>query len=363
MRNLIRLDLQEFKAYSSARDEATNGLIWLNANESPFSNELDNQLLLNRYPEKQPKLLQRELATLYGVKQNQLVISRGSDEVIDLLVRLFCESGKDAIMICPPTFGMYAVCAKLQGANVIEVPLLKSTNYQFNISSILGNWQANIKILFLCSPNNPTGNTLPIADVLKLCEAFKDQSIVVVDEAYIEFSEQESFAKYIDTYPNLVVLRTLSKAYALAGARCGILLAQNELVSWLLKIMPPYPLPSYITSLILKTLSFKDKIQQQIEIIKSERKRMFDALSSLSCVKKVWQSEANFLLVETFDAAEIMKHCADQGVILRNFDGKAELDQCVRISIGLPEENDKLISVLLRHSRKRADCLCIFGSG
>lgn len=360
--DLIRPDLREFAAYSSARDEAKQGKIWLNANESPYSyeiggeigGEIESQIQINRYPEKQPKKLLEELAKLYKVENSQIVVSRGSDEVIDLLIRLFCSSGKDSIMIFPPTFGMYAVCAKLQAAQVIAVPLLKNKAYQLDLTSIVQQVNPNVKILFLCSPNNPTGNLLNKTDILSLCEKLKYQSIIVVDEAYLEFADAESLSSYIEQYPNLVILRTLSKAYGLAGARCGVLLAQADLVQWILKIMPPYPLPAFTSQLILQTIMAKQKVQQQINIIKSERTRLFESLTKLACVKTVWHSDANFLLVETVDAEKVMHICANDGIILRNMHDKPGLENCVRISIGLPAENDQVVALLNKLVNKLA---------
>lgn len=354
MNNLIRPDLREFNAYSSARDEAKQGKIWLNANESPYNFELQEHVLLNRYPEKQPLQLIKLFSELYHVKENQIVLSRGSDEVIDLLIRLFCSAGKDAILTCPPTFGMYAVCAKLQNANVIEVPLSQSSGYQLDLNSIISSWTPAVKIIFLCSPNNPTGNLLQQDDILHLCKTFANKSIVVVDEAYIEYADTTSLSAYINEYKNLVILRTLSKAYGLAGLRCGFLLAAEELVRWILKIIAPYPLPSIIIKMISDTLSSArlKQVEQQIQCVRSERTRLEEALKKMSFVKKIWPSKANFVLVEMQDAETIMHQCSENGIILRSMCNKPGLENCLRISIGLPEENTQLINLLstLRHS-------------
>lgn len=346
--NLIRPDLREFDAYSSARDEANQGKIWLNANESPYPFEVQDGLIVNRYPEKQPRKLIEQLATIYNVGRDQMVLSRGSDEVIDLLTRLFCTAGKDAIITCPPTFGMYSISGKLQAARVIEIPLLQKDNYQLDVESILSYRDTEVKIIFLCSPNNPTGNIFKREDILNLCKQYTNKSIVVVDEAYIEFSEASSLANDINQYENLVILRTFSKAYGLAGARCGLLLAQKEIIRWIKKIIAPYPLSSLSIQLIYQTVTtdrFR-QIQQQIFCIKSERKRLFNELKLIPCIKKVWPSEANFILVDVSDVKKVMLETAKQGIILRDMSNKMFLEQAVRMTIGLPDENNKLIDSL-----------------
>lgn len=346
--NLIRPDLLTFMPYSSARDEAIHGRICLNANESPYPFICDDDILINRYPEKQPKKLIKQLLSIYQIAENNIVLSRGSDEVIDLLTRLFCRAGEDAIMVCPPTFGMYEVCAHLQGAKVVEVSLIKENNFQLNLPAILSCWLPSVKIIFLCSPNNPTGNLLNSEDIFYLCNYFDNRSIIVVDEAYIEFSDTQSLAQYINKYENLVILRTFSKAYGLAGARCGLLLAQDNLVQWVKKIMAPYPLSALTAQTVLKNISSSrlKQIQQQIFTIKSERTRLFNELQKISFVKNIWPSEGNFLLVKVNDAQKIVTECAKIGIILRSMHNKFGLENCLRISIGLQEENDQLLNAL-----------------
>lgn len=342
LENIIRTDLLKFNAYSSARDEAKKGRIWLNANESPFNTQF------NRYPEKQSPDLINKISELFEINPNQLIISRGSDEVIDLLVRLCCTAGEDSILICPPTYGMYSVSARLQNAEIIQVPLLKNHHYQLDMENILNKKNKNIKIIFLCSPNNPTGNLLKKEDVFLLCEAYKDKSLVVVDEAYIDYADSQSLAEYISKYSNLVILRTFSKAYGLAGVRMGFLLANQEIIHWLLKIIAPYPLSAVVTEYVLNNLSSARlvEIQQQIAVTKSERERLFNQIEKMPWVKKIWPSEANYLLIETHDAKKIMNVCASKGIIIREMFDKVGLENAIRISIGLPEENDELIAIL-----------------
>jgi histidinol-phosphate aminotransferase len=347
--HLIRADLLNFSPYSSARDEAKKGNIWLNANESPWDTEQKIQIeKLNRYPEKQTENLNVQLSDIYGVHPEQLLLLRGSDEAIDLLIRLFCRAEHDAILICPPTFGMYEVCAHLQGISTVKIPLIKNQGFKLDAANILQNVHEKIKIIFICSPNNPTGNLLKNEDIINLCEKLYKNCIIVVDEAYIEFSDHSSFSEYIKIYGNLALLRTLSKAYGLAAARCGALLASKELIEWVKKIMPPYPLSSLSMAVVSNTLSSdnQSKLKQQIQVNKQERTRLFNNLQKLKVVKQVWPSEANFLLLETANAPVIMKACNQKGIILRDVSNKLGLENCIRVSVGLPNENDQLLEIL-----------------
>jgi len=341
--NLIRPDLQNYKPYKSARDTTANGKIYLNANESPF----DNPRGINRYPAKQDQKLLERLSELYNVKTNNIVLSRGSDEAIDLLIRLFCENGRDSIIICPPTYGMYSVYAALQGANIIEIPLQEDKGFQLNMPRIELFTAQNIKLIFLCSPNNPTGNILKKEDIFSLCQKF-NKSIIVLDEAYIDFANSKSLSNYIEQYPNLVILRTTSKALGLAGARVGVLIAQYSIVQWVLKIIAPYPLSSIVTEFCYDMLSAEkySNIKKQIAIIKSERKRLFNELKQLVAIEKVYQSDANFILIRLNNAEKLMAACQKNGIILRDVFDKLELKNCVRISIGDVHENTQLIKTL-----------------
>ncbi|MDX2163940.1 MAG: histidinol-phosphate transaminase [Gammaproteobacteria bacterium] len=348
MDNIVREDLKTFKSYSSARDEAKNGRIWLNANESPYDIELSDQTKINRYPDKQNSALVSKVAELFQIKSEQLLISRGSDEAIDLLVRLCCTAGKDNILICPPTYGMYSVSAKLQNAGIIQIPLKKNKGFQLDVEGILANQNNNIKIIFICSPNNPTGNSINKSDILKACEAYAGKSLVVVDEAYVDYADENSMAEYIDQYKNLVILRTFSKAYGLAGARIGFLIANPEIIQWMLKVIAPYPLSAIVTEYCLDALSAArlQLINAQRDITKTERLKLFNALKDLTWVKKIWPSDANYLLIETKNAQVIMRKCAEHGVVIREMFDKPGLENAIRISIGTPEQNQELINVL-----------------
>jgi len=347
---LIREDLRKFNPYSSARDEAKQGKIWLNANESPFVRQTKEGVSINRYPEKQPSYLLKKISKYFGVDQDQIMISRGSDEGIDLLTRLFCRAEKDKIMICPPTFGMYSVCAQLQGADIISVPLKKEDNFNLDLDVMMASWTPEVKIIFLCSPNNPTGNVIKENDVLFLCETLSKKAIIVVDEAYIEFSSTESLSQYINKFSNLVILRTFSKAYGLAGSRSGLLFAQAELIRWLKSIMAPYPLPIQTVKMLEDVLNDNAiaDIKKQITVIKNEREKLIKELGKIKIIEKIWPTETNYVLTKTRDSKRIMDICNENGIVLRNMNDKPGLNNCIRISIGLPEENNMLIDLLKR---------------
>jgi histidinol-phosphate aminotransferase len=335
---LARPEIVAMRAYQSARSECSYGEIFLDANENALGD-----VKYKRYPEQQPSSLLLLLAALYGVNQDQLLMTRGSDEGIDLLTRVFCRDGKDSIMICPPTYGMYEVAAAIQGANVIEVPLLRLNGFSLDTDAILKRSE-NTKIIFLCSPNNPTGNLLNVTDILLLCKRLLNQSIIVVDEAYIEFSQTESITRYLNAYPNLVVLRTLSKAYGLAGLRCGVTIACKELISLMKKIISPYPVSSPVAEIACEKIQ-SDVIDKSIAIIRNERERLSNFLQSLTFIKKVWPSETNFILVETDDAEWLMRKCFAVGIVLRNRSQKG-IENSVRLTIGTPDENNQLMRVL-----------------
>ncbi len=336
---LIRPDLQHFSAYSSARLEASQGQVWLNANELPW-----DQQGLNRYPEQQPLFFMQQLADYYQLPVNQVLATRGSDEGIDLLMRLFCQAGQDAILICPPTFGMYAVSAALQGAGVLEVPL-RAKDFSLDVTEIVSQYHSAIKLVFLCSPNNPTGNFISLDSILSLAKELLGRALVVVDEAYIEFSGQPSVAQSISQYDNIVVLRTFSKAFGLAAARVGAVLAHAEVITALQKILPPYPLPQCSIQAVQQVLyTSREKMAKQVSLLVKERDYLAKAINSLPCVAKVWPSSANFILVKF--TVPVMQHCYQQGVVLRDMQSKTGIAHAVRVTVGTPEQNRQLIEVL-----------------
>jgi histidinol-phosphate aminotransferase len=342
---LARPEIVALKAYSHASwDPAFDRL---HANELPWRAETDRSLAgLNRYPEPHPHLLAQQLAKLYGVRDEQLLPGRGSDESIDLLVRGFCRAGVDNVVLCPPTFGMYAVAARIQGAAVREVPLLKERGFALDTAGVLAACDANTRIVFLCSPNNPTGNAMDPAAMLQLVEALSGKALVVVDEAYLEFSGGTSLTTVLAGLPNLVVLRTLSKAYGLAGARVGSLIADPEIVALLSKVIPPYSIPQLTIEAVLATLGDVQLAIQRERVaqVRAERERLRAALATCKPVMKIWPSVANFLLVDFAAPEEVLAASRAAKLLIR--DMRNVSPQSLRISVGTPEQNDRLIRSL-----------------
>ncbi len=342
---LARPEILVLKAYSHASwDPAFERL---HANELPWRAETDRTSAgLNRYPEPHPHELAARLAELYGVRADQLLPGRGSDESIDLVVRGFCRAGVDNVIICPPTFGMYSVAARIQGAEVREVPLRPERDFALDTAAVLAACDANTRIVFLCTPNNPTGNALDPAAIEKLLVALSGKSLVVVDEAYIEFSGDRSLVNSLDRFPNLVVLRTLSKAYGLAGARVGSLIADAAIVALLGKVIPPYSIPQLTIEAVFATLAAPQLAIQRERVaqVRDERERLRAALATARGVRKVWPSVANFLLVD-FDAAEAALEAARRAKLLIR-DMRSVSPHSLRISVGTPEQNDRLIRSL-----------------
>ncbi len=341
---LARPDIVALKAYSHASwDPAFDRL---HANELPWRAETDRSAAgLNRYPEPHPHALAQRLAALYGVSDAQLLPGRGSDESIDLLVRGFCRAGVDNVVLCPPTFGMYAVAARIQGAAVREAPLRKS-DFSLDTDGVLAACDASTKIVFLCSPNNPTGNAMDRAAIERLVVALSGKALVVVDEAYIEFSGGASLTPSLTGSPNLVVLRTLSKAYGLAGARVGSLIADPAIVALLAKVIPPYSIPQLTIEAVLATLADAQLAIQHERVaqIRVERERLRAALATSPRVTKIWPSVANFLLVDFADAEDVLASARAAKLLIR--DMRTVSPQSLRISVGTPEQNDRLIRSL-----------------
>ena len=342
---LARPDIIALKAYSHASwDPAFERL---HANELPWRAETDRSLAgLNRYPEPHPQVLAQRLATLYGVTERQLLPGRGSDESIDLLVRGFCRAGVDNVVICPPTFGMYAVAARIQGAAVREVPLVRDSGFALDTTGVLAACDANTKIVFLCSPNNPTGNAMAPEAIEELLVALSERALVVVDEAYIEFSGDRSLTTELTRFPNLVVLRTLSKAYGLAGARVGSLIAAPEIVALLGKVIPPYSIPQLTIEAVLATLGEGQLAIQRERVaqVRAERERLSAALPSCKPVQKIWPSVANFLLVDFAAPDAVLDAARAAKLLIRDMRGVSP--QSLRITVGTIEQNDRLIRSL-----------------
>jgi len=344
--DLARAEIRALQPYSSARMEASGGELLLNANESAWAPTGDNGTGCNRYPEPQPTALVDALARLYGVRREQLLMGRGSDEAIDLLVRAFCRAGRDAILVQPPTFGMYAVCARIQDAAVVEVPLRR--DFTLDVDAVLAALTPAVKLVFVCTPNNPAGSVVPRADIERLVRALDGRALLVVDEAYVEFADEGSVTDLLDRYDNLAVLRTLSKAWALAGARIGCLLAHPEVIALLRRIMPPYPLPLPSVDAALLALSGWGQANAlaHIGVVRAERARMRASLTGLPGVRGVLPSQANFLTVRFDDAGAAYSRLFDAGIVVRDVRRYPGLDDALRITIGAPAENERVLAAL-----------------
>ncbi|RDS85954.1 histidinol-phosphate transaminase [Dyella psychrodurans] len=344
--DLARPEIRSLQPYSSARMEADGGQIMLNANESAWEPVGDGGLGCNRYPDPQPAALLQALAQLYGVSREQLFVGRGSDEAIDLLVRAFCRAGQDAILIQPPTFGMYAVSARIQNATVIETPL--KPDFSVDVQALLDSVMPAVKLVFLCTPNNPSGKSIPREDIQHLARQLTGKALLVVDEAYVEFSDQRSVADLINRYDNLAVLRTLSKAWALAGARVGSLLAHADVIALIRRIMPPYPLPLPCVAAALVELSPSGQAvaRENIAIVREQRAIMRSALSRVPGVREVLPSDANFLAVRFDDAGTVYQRLLQAGIVVRDIRRYPQLGDALRITMGTPEENARVLTVL-----------------
>ncbi|RXK54454.1 histidinol-phosphate transaminase [Oleiharenicola lentus] len=344
---LVRPDILALAPYSSARKEAKGGRVWLDANENPETPSA-HKPLLNRYPEPQPADLVATLAALYGVSPAQCLVTRGSDEGIDLLLRTFCRAGQDAILFTPPTYGMYVVAAGIQGARCLTVPLIREQNFALDTAAVLKAVTPEVKLVFLCSPNNPTGGLLDRAEVLSVVKTLATRAVVVVDEAYVDFSGQPSLAAEIGANPNLVILRTLSKAFGLAGARVGTTIADPAVIAVLQKVLAPYPVPTPVLQAALAALSPNGLAasRESVAAIVAERARLAAALAKLPAVKRVWPSDANYLLVEVADSAKTMAAGRAAGVIWR--DRSKDVPNTVRITVGTAAENQATLEVMSR---------------
>lgn len=322
------------------------GLERLDANELPWDPDgRDPDRGLNRYPEPQPPALVARLAALYGIDPSSVLLGRGSSEAIDLLCRVFCRPGRDAVVICAPTFALYAQAARVQGARVEAVPLAAERGFALDADAVLDRATRATKLVFLCSPNNPTGNLLDGAAIARVAAALAETALVVVDEAYIEFSSRPSLAARLAAWPNVAVLRTLSKAYGLAGARCGALLADPAVIALARKILPPYAVPRPTVSAALAGLSPAALARRRSEIVTlvRERARLERALAALPGVTRVWPSEANFVLAEFADPDRALARARAAGLLVRDARTAPLLPRALRVSVGTPAQNTRLL--------------------
>lgn len=347
--DLARPELRVLKPYSSARMEAGHAAVMLNANESPYAPFAGDALELNRYPDPQPAALLQRLAGAYGVGAEQIFVGRGSDEAIDLLVRAFCRAGRDAVLVSPPTFGMYAVAAGIQDAAVVVVPLQAERDFALDVDALLGAARVNpVKLVFVCTPNNPTGGSVPIEKTAGLASALAGRSLVVVDEAYAEFADTPSATALLAGHPNLVVLRTLSKAYGLAGARLGVLIASAEIIGLVRRIMAPYPLPTPCLAAALAAFTPEASAAraEHLAATRAERERLSAALRAHPAVRHVWPSDANFIAFRVDDAKAVWRQLLDRGVIVRDVSHYLGLADCLRVSVGTRAENEAFLAAL-----------------
>lgn len=339
IQKLIRPSVKALKPYSSARDEFKDfdkDMVFLDANENPFENGV------NRYPDPQQCKVKAMLSKIKGVSTQHILLGNGSDEVLDLVIRAFCEPNQDNVIILPPTYGMYEVLANVNAIETIKVELTK--DFQPQVERILNVFNQNSKILFLCSPNNPSGNSFNSNEVEALIRKF--QGIVVIDEAYIDFSEQKSWLNRLEDFPNLIITQTLSKAYGMAGIRLGICYASIAIISTLNKIKPPYNVNELTQQRALERLNDLATVKNQVGAILNERALMIEALKAISFISKIYPSDANFVLVKVDDATKRYNQLIEKGIVVRNRTNQPLCENCLRFTVGNSEEDKKLINAL-----------------
>ena len=342
---LARPEIQALTAYEAAAQ--VDDAIRLNANESPLSGSVGKfRRPLNRYPEVRPQRLQAALAKRFGCRADQLLVTRGSSEAIDLLIRAFCIAGVDNVLTSSPSFEMYRHFAIIQNAENIRVPTLAENDFAIDVGALISACTSNTKIIFVCSPNNPTGASLPRAELLRLLDARQSSSVVVVDEAYIEYGTESSAVDLLEQYPNLMILRTLSKALGFAGARCGAVAASADAIRMLNAVQAPYALATPVVECVEDAMQSVQLAlaEQAVAGVIAERERLMAVIRDFPFVKKVWPSEANFFLIRVDDAELVMQHTAEQKVLLRDFG--CSLPGCIRISVGSHQDSKRLLSAL-----------------
>ena len=335
---LTRENVKKMKPYSSARDEFQNftqEMVYLDANENPYSNGF------NRYPDPQQKDLKAEIAAIKDVYAENILLGNGSDEVLDLVFRAFCEPNKDNVITLPPTYGMYGVLANINAVENREV--LLTNDFQPNVDTILSAVDQNTKIIFLCSPNNPTGNSFSDESILKLLKNFN--GLVIIDEAYIDFSKSKSWLSELNDFPNLIIIQTLSKAFAMAGLRVGILYTSKDILNVLNKIKPPYNMNISTQENAIRKL-LQGTLKPQLKKILLERKKLKNALLNYSFIEKIYPTDANFILIKVDDANKRYQQFLDNGIVVRNRSNQPLCENCLRITVGTKEENLNLIETL-----------------
>jgi histidinol-phosphate aminotransferase len=345
LNKLIRENIKKLKPYSSARSEFSGmASVFLDANENAFGSPL--MKWYNRYPDPLQWEVKRKISTIKNIAAENILLGNGSDECIDLLIRAFCDPQKDNIIICPPTYGMYEVYAHINDVDVKEVPLLQ--NFQLNLDGLEQAIDENTKLIFLCSPNNPTGNSMEREDIEVVLNNF--DGIVIIDEAYINFSRYRSFLSELKDYPNLVVMQTFSKAWGLAALRLGMNFASIEIIDILNKIKPPYNINLATQELALQALDHLDDVNTMIKETVKEREELVKDLVQLPSVQKVYPSDANFVLAKMTEATSIYNYLKEKGIIVRNRSNVILCEDCLRITVGTPKENRQLLDALKNYS-------------
>ena len=347
---LLCESLKTLKPYESARRIFAGGdsdsETWLNANESPFANDFNiDTAHFNRYPDCQPQRVLIPYAEYAVVQANQLLVSRGADEGIELLIRTFCTPGKDSILICPPTYGMYAISAETCNVGIEKVPLM--TDFSLNIPAIKS-YQGKVNLVFICSPNNPTGTSIEKGQLKQILEHFADSALVVVDEAYIEFDADNTWSTELAAYPNLVILRTLSKAFALAGLRCGFTLANSDVIQSIMKVIAPYPVPEPVAQIAAQALSPMglETMAQQVEYLHHQKQWVKQQLIQLPELELVGDDKANFILFRHPQKQALMDFLVANAVLIRDQSKQVHLDNCLRITLGTQQQNEKLLALM-----------------
>lgn len=346
IQTLARQNVRELTPYQSARRLGGNGDVWLNANEYAIAPQFElTAQTFNRYPECQPALVINRYAAYAGVDPEQVLVSRGADEGIELLIRAFCEPGKDAILYCPPTYGMYSVSAETIGVQARTVAA--KADWSLDLPAIEAALDG-VKLVYVCSPNNPTGNLIDPAELRAVLEMTRGRAIVAIDEAYIEFCPQATVTGWLQEYPHLAVLRTLSKAFALAGLRCGFTLGNSELIALLMKVIAPYPLSTPVADIAAQALAPEGLaiMRQRVAEVSENRAWLMAELNQCDCVEQVFQSETNYVLARFTASSAVFKNLWDQGIILRDQNKQPGLSGCLRITIGTRQELQRVIDAL-----------------
>jgi len=344
LNDLVRANIKTLHPYSSARTEYTGeALVFLDANENSYGSPLD--VNYNRYPDPLQGRLKEELSKIKGIPPQNIFIGNGSDEVIDLAYRIFCEPAKDNVIICPPTYGMYKVCGNINDAQIKEVNLTRE--FRLNVEGILQSVNSNTKLLFICSPNNPTGNNMNRMDIELLLNNF--QGIVIIDEAYINYSKQKTFLQELTEYENLVVMQTLSKAWGLAALRLGLAFASEKIIELFNKVKPPYNINLSSQQLGIKALAGIEKVNENIKTTVEQRNMLHQQLHQFGFVQEVYPSDANFILVKTGNADHLYQYLSAQKIIVRNRSKEVLCENCLRITVGTPPENEILMEAFRKY--------------